>query len=126
MFSLSYTVLKAKYSSEERDNIMDGMAVGRRIKAVREQKKITQETLASLVDISPTHMSVIERGAKVPRLDTFVAIANSLGVSADALLLDVVDHSAESVASDLVLAIDKLPHTEKVRVLKVIEVLMEK
>lgn len=126
MFSLSYTVLKAKYSSEERDNIMDGMAVGRRIKAVREQKKITQETLASLVDISPTHMSVIERGAKVPRLDTFVAIANSLGVSADALLLDVVDHSAESVASDLVSAIDKLPHAEKVRVLKVIEVLIEK
>ena len=126
MFSLSYTVLKAKYSSEERDNIMDGMAVGRRIKAVREQKKITQETLASLVDISPTHMSVIERGAKVPRLDTFVAIANSLGVSADALLLDVVDHSAESVASDLVSAIDKLPHAEKVRVLKVIEVLLEK
>lgn len=126
MFSLSYTVLKAKYSSEERDNIMDGMAVGLRIKAVREQKKITQETLASLVDISPTHMSVIERGAKVPRLDTFVAIANSLGVSADALLLDVVDHSAESVASDLVLAIDKLPHAEKVRVLKVIEVLIEK
>ena len=102
------------------------MAVGRRIKAVREQKKITQETLASLVDISPTHMSVIERGAKVPRLDTFVAIANSLGVSADALLLDVVDHSAESVASDLVSAIDKLPHAEKVRVLKVIEVLLEK
>lgn len=126
MFSLSYTVLKAKYSSEERDNIMDGLAVGRRIKAVREQKKITQETLASLVDISPTHMSVIERGAKVPRLDTFVAIANCLGVSADALLLDVVDHSAESVASDLVLAIDKLPHAEKVRVLKVIEVLLEK
>lgn len=37
-------------------------------------------------------MSVIERGVKVPKLDTFVAIANALDVSADTLLIDVVTH----------------------------------
>ena len=51
---------------------MDGKAVGRRIKAAREARHLTQEELAARIDISPTHVSVIERGTKIPRLDTFV------------------------------------------------------
>ena len=61
---------------------MDAKAVGQRIRAARERKHLTQEELAALVDISPTHVSVIERGTKIPRMDTFVAIANVLQVSA--------------------------------------------
>ena len=72
---------------------MDAQAVGQRIKAAREAKGLTQEGLAALVDLSPTHVSVIERGLKIPNLDSFVAIANALGVSADSLLIDVVDHA---------------------------------
>ena len=75
---------------------MDAKAVGQRIKTAREKKNMTQEDLAALVDISPTHVSVIERGSKIPRLDTFVAIANVLEVSADSLLVDVVDHATKS------------------------------
>lgn len=84
---------------------MDAKAVGQRIKAAREKKNMTQEDLAALIDISPTHISVIERGTKIARMDTFVAIANVLEVSADALLVDVVEHSALGVASELSAAI---------------------
>ena len=104
---------------------MDGKAVGRRIKEAREKRHITQEELAARIDISPTHVSVIERGTKIPRLDTFVAIANALEVSGDALLLDVVDHAAESQASDLSAALEGLPWEEKRRILKVVRTLME-
>lgn len=45
---------------------MDAKAVGQRIKAAREKKNLTQEDLAALIDISPTHISVIERGPKSP------------------------------------------------------------
>lgn len=45
---------------------MDAKAVGQRIKTAREKKNLTQEDLAALVDISPTHVSVIERGTKNP------------------------------------------------------------
>ena len=62
---------------------MDLKAVGQRIKAAREAKNLTQEELAGLVNLSPTHVSVIERGLKVTKLDTFIAIANALDVSAD-------------------------------------------
>ena len=104
---------------------MDGKAVGRRIKEAREKRHLTQEELAARIDISPTHVSVIERGTKIPRLDTFVAIANALEVSGDALLLDVVDHAAESQASDLSAALEGLPWEEKRRILKVERTLME-
>ena len=57
---------------------MDLKAVGQRIKAAREAKNLTQEELAALVNLSTTHVSVIERGLKVTKLDTFVAIANAL------------------------------------------------
>ena len=104
---------------------MDGKAVGRRIKEAREKRHLTQEELAARIDISPTHVSVIERGTKIPRLDTFVAIANALEVSGDALLLDVVDHAAESQASDLSAALEGRPWEEKRRILKVVRTLME-
>ena len=104
---------------------MDGKAVGRRIKEAREKRHLTQEELAARIDISPTHVSVIERGTKIPRLDAFVAIANALEVSGDALLLDVVDHAAESQASDLSAALEGLPWEEKRRILKVVRTLME-
>ncbi len=54
---------------------MDMIAIGSRIKEARDQAHLTQEELAEIVDISPTHMSVIERGVKTPKLDTFVRIA---------------------------------------------------
>lgn len=103
---------------------MDGKAVGQRIKQAREKRHLTQEELAACIDISPTHVSVIERGTKIPRLDTFVAIANALEVSGDALLLDVVDHAAESQASDLSAALEGLPREEKLRILKVVRTLI--
>ena len=105
---------------------MDAKAVGQRIKAAREKKGLTQEELAALIDISPTHISVIERGTKILRLDTFVAIANVLEMSSDSLLVDVLEHSAAVVAAELSTAIEKLPHEEKLRVLKVVTALIEK
>ena len=105
---------------------MDAKAVGRRIKAARENKNMSQEELAALVEIAPTHVSVIERGMKILRLDTFVAIANVLEVSADSLLVDVVEHATDSISSELSAAIADLPHEEKMRVLNVLEVLVEK
>ena len=99
---------------------MDARAVGQRIKAAREKKNMTQEDLAACIDISPTHVSVIERGTKIPRMDTFVAIANVLGVSADDL------RATAGVASELSAAIEALPHEERMRVLKVVSVLVDR
>ena len=102
---------------------MDLKAVGQRIKSAREAKNLTQEELAALVNLSPTHVSVIERGLKVTKLDTFVAIA--LDVSADTLLIDVVAHSVTGVTNELAEKIEKLPIKEQKKIIKVIHTLLE-
>lgn len=104
---------------------MDLKAVGQRIKAAREAKNLTQEELAALVNLSTTHVSVIERGLKVTKLDTFVAIANALDVSADALLIDVVTHSVTDVTNELSDMIEKLPKDEQKRILNAVRALVD-
>lgn len=104
---------------------MDLKAVGQRIKAAREAKNLTQEELAALVNLSTTHISVIERGLKVTKLDTFVAIANALDVSADSLLIDVVAHSVTGVTNELSEKIEKLPKGEQIRILNAVRALVD-
>lgn len=104
---------------------MDLSAIGSRIKAARERKHLTQEELAAIVDLSPTHISVIERGVKPPKLETFVKIANALEVSSDTLLQDVVDHSAEGISTSLSNDIMKLPPNERSRIINAVRALTE-
>lgn len=80
---------------------MDFPLVAQRVAAVRKAKGITKKDLVTLSGISPTHTSVIERGVKMPNLGTFGSIANALNVSADALLLDIVDRSCENTSTGL-------------------------
>ena len=104
---------------------MDQVAIGARIKAARERVHLTQEQLAEIIDISPTHMSVIERGVKTPKLDTFVRIANALGVSTDALLQDVVVPANESILAELSVRIGRLQQKVQERILNAIRSLTE-
>ena len=69
---------------------MDTKAMGERIQIAREERNMTQRELATVVGCTPQHISAIERGAKVPTLETFVAIAAALKAPADVLLQDVL------------------------------------
>lgn len=105
---------------------MDLSPIGSRIKVAREKKKITQEELAELLGMSTTHISVIERGVKPPKLETFIRIANVLDVSSDYLLMDIIDNPADVVAGELSEIITKLSQKEKEKALTIIRVLSEK
>ena len=104
---------------------MDLKLVGLQIKKAREAKGLTQEELAAKIDLSTTHISVIERGLKVAKLDTFVSIANALDVSADQLLADVVTQSTIGVASSLSDRINTLPISERKRIGRALEAYLE-
>ena len=69
---------------------MDTKAMGERIQIAREERTMTQRDLAETIGCTPQHISAIERGAKTPTLETFVAIANALRIPADVLLQDVM------------------------------------
>ena len=93
---------------------MDTIAFGNRVRAARELLGITQEDLASRVGMSPSHMSIVERGVKVPRMDTVVKLANELDVSADYLLQDSITQSRNN---QLLSSIMELPERERDRLL---------
>lgn len=103
---------------------MDTKAFGARLKAVRESKGLTQEQLAALVESTPTHLSALERGIKVPRLDTFVEIVNALDISSDELLFEFVGQSYKGKSCELSGAIGELPQADRIRILKTIEAML--
>ena len=104
---------------------MNLKAIGSRIKAAREKKGLTQESLSEIVDLSPMHMSVIERGVKPTRLDTFIRIANALEVSADELLQDVVNNQTRLCATEASDLINQLPREDQRRVLAALRSFVE-
>lgn len=52
--------------------------LGKRIKRLRSQLRLTQDALAEQVQISPKYLSNIERGRENPTLDTLLRLARSL------------------------------------------------
>lgn len=104
---------------------MDQKAIGKRIKSAREKKGLTQEQLAEQVNLSPMHISVIERGNKLPRLETLINIANVLDVSADTLLQDVVNNQIKLRTSEASNLIAQLSREDQRRVLAALHSFVE-
>ena len=69
---------------------LDYKAIGKRIKIARIKADLTQERLAEMVEISPTHISNIETGTTRVSLSAIVSLANALSVTVDDLLCDSV------------------------------------
>ena len=65
---------------------IDYTDIGQRIKQQRVKKGLTQEKLAELVGIGPSHMSHLESGKTVASMDVFINLCNVLECSADELL----------------------------------------
>ena len=100
-------------------------AIGQRIQTARRNARMTQEELAAIIGCTPQHLSAIERGTKTPRLDTFITIANALHMSADALLMDVLTHPADSLASEFSAIVSHLTGEEQFRIFRAIRALTE-
>ncbi|MGN1442359.1 MAG: helix-turn-helix domain-containing protein [Acutalibacteraceae bacterium] len=100
--------------------------LGKNIRKYRLKKYMTQEQLAEIVDLSVSYIGMIERDEKVPKLETFVRIANALGCSADELLCDVIGSGYEVKISKYTEQIGKLPADEQQKIYSVIEALLKK
>ena len=104
---------------------MNTASIGKRIRKFREHKGWRQEDFAEKIGLSVTYTGMIERGEKVPKLETFITIANVLEVSADQLLADVLTTGYDIKSSALTEEIAKLTPTERERVYKVIHAMIE-
>ena len=57
---------------------IDYIAIGKRIRSARLAKKMTQETLSNMIDVTPTYISTIENGHTKLSLSTLLSIAQIL------------------------------------------------
>ena len=80
---------------------MELKSIGKRIRQYRKACNMKQEDLAEKTNLSVTYIGMIERGEKLPKLETFISIVNALDVSADVLLADVVKTGYEVKSSML-------------------------
>ena len=99
--------------------------IGKNIRKFREIKKLRQEDLAEKTDLTTNYIGMIERGEKIPSLETFINILNSLGVSADMVLSDVLDHGYTVKDSLLNEKLEKLVPEDRNRIYEVIDTMMK-
>jgi len=104
---------------------MNTESIGKRIRKFREHKGWRQEDFAEKIGLSVTYTGMIERGEKVPKLETFIMIANVLEVSADQLLADVLTTGYDIKSSTLTEEIAKLDPASRERIYKVIGAMIE-
>ena len=92
-------------------------AIGKRIKIARIKADLTQERLAELIDISPTHLSNIETGTTRVSLNTIISIANALSVTGDDLLCDNIIRAKVQFEKDIALLLEDCDEYE-IRIIK--------
>jgi len=80
---------------------IDYNKMGQRIKWLREQKRLTQEQLAEVIDMSNNYISNIENNRSIPSLETLVKICNALDTTPDYILLDSVYACKEYIVDEI-------------------------
>lgn len=64
------------------------MTISERIRLTRQQKDMSQKTLAEVADVNLKSLSRYELGTSIPPADVIKKLADALGVSTDTLLSD--------------------------------------
>lgn len=99
-------------------------SIGKKIRAARKGKKLRQEDLAERTGLSPNYIGMVERGEKVPSLESFISIANALDSSADVLLADVLNNGYAVKDSLLAEKIETLSPEDRSRIYAVVDTLI--
>lgn len=99
---------------------MEFSVLGKRIKAERQKRGITQQQLAEKIEISTNFMSLIENGRNMS-VDTLVKIANVFGVSVDYLLSDMIGVTHDNISAQINYNLSTLNDDERLFFLNMIK-----
>lgn len=93
------------------------MPVGEKIKALRKQKNISQEKLERRSGVSQSSISAIERGERVPTIDTLTMIAKGLCVPVSELIEKEGQEkpdaeNGDGLKQEIAILLDHLPQEE--------------
>ena len=125
-----YVFMVMTYTISVYDTLIGGVVVkletiGKNIRKYRLMKKLRQEDLAEKADLSINYVGAIERGEKIPSLETLLVIINALGVSADMILADVIDTGYLVKDSLLAEKLEKLSAEDRSKIYDVIDTMLK-
>ncbi len=103
---------------------MDAKALGSNIHKYRLAKGLTQDAAAEKCGLSTNYFRQIELGHKVPRLETFLRIAEALEVSTDLLFTGNLSWTSTIRSNDLYQKIERLPAKQQSYILDAVEALV--
>lgn len=104
---------------------MDLESIGMRIKEKRLEKSWSQEVLAYKVDLSTIYIGMIERGEKLPRLETFLRIINCLDATPNEVLVDQFTDKHGAKISTYRNKINRLSVSEQNKIYKILDAFLE-
>ena len=92
IYTISGTIYTRRRYHDELESI------GRNIRKFRLMRNLRQEDLAEMAGLSINYVGALERGEKIPSLETFIVLLNALEVSSDMVLssLLVEKHQADA------------------------------
>ena len=99
-------------------------SIGKNIRKYRSDKKMRQEDLAELTGLSTTYVGMVERGEKIPSLETFLSILNALNVSAAMVLYEVLSTGYDIKVSLLNEKLESLSAKDKTLVYNVVDAII--
>lgn len=80
---------------------MDKLTLGKKLRQARQEKGYTQQVLAEKAGIGNVYLGEIERGLKMPSLNSFVRIIESLDLSADSILREDLSSGREYIYDEI-------------------------
>lgn len=104
---------------------MDWLSIGQNIKEKRLAKSWKQSTLAEKVDLTTSYVGMIERGEKIPKLETFIHITNALDSTSDEILSGVLNRGYEIRMSEYIKKIQNLSKEEQSKIFEVLDVMLK-
>lgn len=104
---------------------MELESIGKNIRKFRLMRSLRQEDLAEKAGLSVNYVGALERGEKIPSLETFIVLLNALGVSSDVVLSNLLVEKHQADASLLMDRMQDLSAHDVERILAVVDVLIQ-
>lgn len=100
---------------------MNCKSMGKKLKSYRAKCGWSLKECSERIGISTRYLADIERGNKVPKLETFLLILNTLNASADDVLQDSLVVGYEAKSNDMIRKLNALDVTKRKQALEIFD-----
>lgn len=100
-------------------------AIGRKVQYYRKMKRLSQESLAELLEVTPICISKIEHGKRYPSVPLLIKMANVLEITADMLLVDTLNETYKMESSTLSELLDNETPEKRRQVFSVVHAMLD-